>query len=572
MNTPFSCGNCGVPIFQPKYDICSTTAYQRFAGTNAPLSDLDAELFRDEVLSRAECDLALIEREQADIRAVMAAMEQEKQRLKENVRKCRSVLSRLRCFPNELLLEIFHFTSLLDVSQGPWLVSRVCSAWRNLVLSSPFLWTRIALRSVGGKLYSPSLLKHVLSLSGTLPLSIELEVTFSGMADGMLRSCLRELAASAERWKRVYIYIDPEYVQDELFGNIRRLPALEELELCLSHVEDHHLGPIEMFNDAPSLKRVTLTDINFDVLNFPLSGLTHVQENDTYSFMNPLSRCRLYLSSCPSLISLRITHQFIYEFETESPSTLTNGFTIQHNSLRYLYLSDAHSLNAVTLPSLEKLHIKCPLVENLIGSRPPCPDTMLAAIKNFIVRSRCSLKSLRVMDVQDAHQLEDVLQFTPDLTELKVRYNHWQVDQKYDAQLSAFLRSRAHSTNAEQLVPKLRSFILRIYAYPFEPDVPPRHTVEFLYYISDFVSCRCSKDGYLLKKLSIAFLFDADVWTNDTSHQIRWLREINKAGLVDVSLTSRGDINDDVGYTGDPKDSSRLNVRVAQSRTEYGRK
>ncbi|KAK0450344.1 uncharacterized protein EV420DRAFT_1563033 [Desarmillaria tabescens] len=54
--------------------------------------------------------------------------------------------SALSHFPSEIFCRIFALASdgqSLKTTQGPWAISKVCSRWRSIVLSTPTLWTRL---------------------------------------------------------------------------------------------------------------------------------------------------------------------------------------------------------------------------------------------------------------------------------------------------------------------------------------------------------------------------------------------------------------------------------------------
>ncbi|KAF9012943.1 hypothetical protein BDZ89DRAFT_921735, partial [Hymenopellis radicata] len=60
------------------------------------------------------------------------------------------LLHPMRSIPNELLIEIFHHCipktyhgedpDVVDPRGAPWLLTRVCHRWRELVIHSPQLW------------------------------------------------------------------------------------------------------------------------------------------------------------------------------------------------------------------------------------------------------------------------------------------------------------------------------------------------------------------------------------------------------------------------------------------------
>ncbi|KAF8879178.1 hypothetical protein CPB85DRAFT_1205762, partial [Mucidula mucida] len=100
------------------------------ARINAALQDLDAKIAQAKEL----------------LDNLISAREQAQSHLKE----AKSPLHPMRSIPSELLLEIFSHciprvespsdTDALHPRQAPWLLTRVCHRWRELVINSPRLW------------------------------------------------------------------------------------------------------------------------------------------------------------------------------------------------------------------------------------------------------------------------------------------------------------------------------------------------------------------------------------------------------------------------------------------------
>ncbi|KAF9019014.1 hypothetical protein BDZ89DRAFT_932441, partial [Hymenopellis radicata] len=60
-------------------------------------------------------------------------------------------ISPIRVLPQELLTTIFYYASFdvtdsLDCKSGsPWVLGRVCGLWRDILLSTPLLWSTVVL-------------------------------------------------------------------------------------------------------------------------------------------------------------------------------------------------------------------------------------------------------------------------------------------------------------------------------------------------------------------------------------------------------------------------------------------
>ncbi|KAJ7613914.1 hypothetical protein FB45DRAFT_886029 [Roridomyces roridus] len=115
--------------------------------------------------------------ELARVQAAIANLTAQRAELDDFIQRHTSVVG-LRCFPNELLSEIFlrcvdyhsHFDPLTN---GPWVVARVCRRWRAVAFSCPRLWRRFFVPEK----YPPHIdrfLKMQLDRTRLAPLSIQM--------------------------------------------------------------------------------------------------------------------------------------------------------------------------------------------------------------------------------------------------------------------------------------------------------------------------------------------------------------------------------------------------------------
>lgn len=393
----------------------------------------------------------------------------------------------------------------------------MCGGWRRVSRSTPFLWTRIVANADYFDRDHLLLLNQALFSSSNLPLTIDLSVendrTCEDPSDVPPQEWVQELVNVAERWRNVAIHCDPA-VLESLFSEVQgRLVCLETLEIDFAY-NVYGGEQTRMFSFAPALKRITLIDVAIHPPIVPLAQLVHVHESwgidEEY---NPLPRLQPYLSTCPNLVHLELTKP-IGPIGVACPS-------ITHPSIRYLCVSDEECLRSLTLPSLQELHIKSPLLADEIGSILPCPSIILVTIKDLLIRSRCSLKCLTLLDMAEFEWAQDVLELTPDLQELKLTFHHWYArDTDYDGELSDLLR----------VLPTVIDLVsLEIEIYPVVQS--RERTVRFFDWCDEF----CSR----LKTLKIVFYFDADLWIYGTRIHLQRLRELKASGL-DISITTLG--------------------------------
>ncbi|KAJ7167020.1 hypothetical protein C8R46DRAFT_268827 [Mycena filopes] len=128
-------------------DACPPTPYPELLATSAgPPMDLQATVLWVEV-ERAEVEIATLTPHIKRLQNALERLIRTQNRLNHFAKAHRGVLSALRRFPNEILLEIFQYTinpAAQDAfSRAPWLVSQVCGHWRSVAIASPFLWRHI---------------------------------------------------------------------------------------------------------------------------------------------------------------------------------------------------------------------------------------------------------------------------------------------------------------------------------------------------------------------------------------------------------------------------------------------
>ncbi|KAJ7314378.1 hypothetical protein DFH08DRAFT_895315 [Mycena albidolilacea] len=206
-------------------------------------------------------------------RGKLTKLFEERESLDAEVRKHEGALSPLRRMPVEIISLIFKFAApfrsyVMNVKEGPWTLSAVCSRWRTIALSQPNLWTDFVLNFVDDR-DSPESAGRILPLieahlerSQKLPLTIkffphdEIECTEAEQA------LLDLLAAHCDRWETVELYGSTLFY-DTLIGSIYgRLPILRKLDIrvCSQFEEDddQELDISDLFAACPALQEVVI--------------------------------------------------------------------------------------------------------------------------------------------------------------------------------------------------------------------------------------------------------------------------------------------------------------------------
>jgi hypothetical protein len=121
--------------------------------TNEPPDDPELALIHS-VISDADARLACLDDEISTLEEKLQQLEEEHASLSHYRTRNKAILSPLRRMPSEVLGEIFLLTLpsvMADLGPkdylagSPWVLPHISSRWREISLSTPSLWSRIAL-------------------------------------------------------------------------------------------------------------------------------------------------------------------------------------------------------------------------------------------------------------------------------------------------------------------------------------------------------------------------------------------------------------------------------------------
>ncbi|KAJ7605298.1 hypothetical protein FB45DRAFT_1042430 [Roridomyces roridus] len=189
--------------------------------------------------------------------------------------------------PPEILADIFSWTlppmnelrgDVSDLETSPWVLTQVCSRWRDISLSTPSLWCNIA-AVYGGKRGEfpdprPEMVQTQVERSGAQNLMIQFHASESHDPAEQV-ALFQVLASHSARWEQISIQVAAALVPHlaQLRG---RVPAIQRIWLQWD-TKDSEIGAdsIDCFEIAPSLLDMgTFIESQYIPIVFPADQLT----------------------------------------------------------------------------------------------------------------------------------------------------------------------------------------------------------------------------------------------------------------------------------------------------------
>ncbi|SJK98637.1 uncharacterized protein ARMOST_01905 [Armillaria ostoyae] len=336
-----------------------------------------------------------------------------------------STLAPVRRLPVDVLRTVFREIQIsewrtippsppLDFSQGPWTLSHVCGAWRDVVLSCPQLWSHIVLyfpsplsvKNPLAEVYSPPrhmlvALRAMILRSEQCPLDIVFELGYDPDQD-MAEKVFAMILEVSRRWRTVVLRISLDFA--ERLKVVRgRIPCLESLTLYALYASLQTVGTElpedirSLFADAPRLQNITLPGIG---------GLG--------DFIFPLHITRL-AAPVENVSNLGV-YQSLVECHLES-GNLDISFPL------HIFLPNVRRLHATSFWILA--HLCLPSLNDLTITGNETDATIrryVQAVNDFFRRSRCSLTRLAFFSANGGDQIliQDSLLFMDTVVCLEV--------------------------------------------------------------------------------------------------------------------------------------------------------
>ncbi|KAK7033459.1 F-box domain-containing protein [Favolaschia claudopus] len=293
------------------------------------------------------------------------------------VKSYRGLVSALRGFPNELLVEIFERCLDSDTSHlyphqhASWVISHVCSRWRGVALSTPSLWRHIHVPDYLG--FHPSLITTQLERAGPMTqLLIELP------SDCTTETLNRLLSVSAQ-WAEACLYLTFDGFS-HFFRHTGKFSALKTLSLSSWRAFPSTFD-VNWDESLPLLQEIELKLSNEKVprqLPLPWAQLRVCAVKDISSL-----ELLWLISQLSGVATVSVLNGTNSDNEVSTSPTRSTLISLSLNDWGDYFVSDF--LKFLVTPALETLRFES------TASRLP-----MSLLLPFLKRSKCVLKRLSI--------------------------------------------------------------------------------------------------------------------------------------------------------------------------------
>jgi len=287
-----------------------------------------------------------------------------------NLRRHHNRLTSSHKLPSELLYSIFEYTygSAVDHTDSALTLSSVCQRWRDTAISLPTMWTDMFISP------EPSDIQELfLERSKTAPLHVIIEIPTDSGED--YANVTEEVTLLAEKKDRILsIKIDSPYNREDAFESLDFPAPLLERFSCIVRLDPEdsepdfdNMPPLlsdHLFdNQTPSLRRVDLTDVDWEALDsfsnlIELRLTTHLWEDEAWNFEDYLLPL---LVRSPLLEHLAITG-FRFPYDEIFGSIPDSPISLQKLSVVSLVRTQSRLiLSFLNNPNITKLTIRNPV-------------------------------------------------------------------------------------------------------------------------------------------------------------------------------------------------------------------
>ncbi|KAJ7631368.1 hypothetical protein DFH06DRAFT_1224340 [Mycena polygramma] len=329
--------------------------------TNDPPADFNISSIR-EFVSRGSARRAVLDSKIAPLKAELKKLVDERNALDTEIRKHEGAISPLRRLPTEVICIIFtlalppfaYSSNVMNVHEGPWVLSAVCSRWRTIALSQPCFWTHLSLDFTNSPPESPSLpallptLEAQLERSQQSPLHVTFRTFYEMDIEEREQRVLDLIMLHCDRWETIDFTVPWMLFTSPCFEDIRdELPLLSSLDISVQEFDDDLGSVFDVFQSCPRLEEVYFNagcygEDHAIVADLPFSQLRR------YSASNSWANHALVLHSASNLVDcvLRVI----------PPAHSMTGRAIALPHLLRLSVSTNAFLDLLDAPVLQELY------------------------------------------------------------------------------------------------------------------------------------------------------------------------------------------------------------------------
>ncbi|KAL0570085.1 hypothetical protein V5O48_011879 [Marasmius crinis-equi] len=355
-------------------------------------------------LRDVELEMAEYQTEINKLKIAIHALKHKQNRLKKTAEMYKPLLAPIYAIPLEILKVIFGFfceKNVLSRSTSPAAIrlSMVCGRWRDIVYSTPGLWSGITVDFISWTRdfhVLNELTERLMKQSGDSSLRLSLKFSGDDFDEGSereaLRPALQSLIQNCERWESVDLTIVPPHFPSSIFSPINgRLPLLTSLTLDGRGEHATWDRPFDYFEISPALRSLCINPYFFDLEEGTVS-LPWEQVTSLHMPVSHNSWAFSILSSCPAVEHLEVDQVDVLDDDDSYSGHITSSKVktlvitsargqidvdgvLQHATLdlRYLPITDEQTISLLRMiPMLTSLCIEelSDEQENYIITRP----------------------------------------------------------------------------------------------------------------------------------------------------------------------------------------------------------
>ncbi|KZP14990.1 hypothetical protein FIBSPDRAFT_833602, partial [Athelia psychrophila] len=311
------CLECGPGLGPTETYHIDSSPVNDLINTNIPPST-DAQICATRrTLKELQTDLSHLDDDILQMRVTFRRMQAKRIALHNYAEAHKAVLSHLRRIPAEIMAEIFihslpKFPFKFSPHDPPFVLERVCKRWKDIVRSTPAMWSCISVDTQKQRQDSNlQIISTCLARSAAHPLLISFKSQLfdddddDDASDTHSEQVLALLTAQCERWHTVHIEL-PWRLVDRLLVVKGRIPLLHDLHLSTTAygIEDDYLERLDAISVAPKLRYLKATSDQFCnftfILHLPWSGLTSLVIDEQI-----VEDVFAILQDCPNLMEFR---------------------------------------------------------------------------------------------------------------------------------------------------------------------------------------------------------------------------------------------------------------------------